>query len=793
MTARRGAAAALGWALVLAAGLLAQSAAPAEPPPGAAWFVRSLVSPADRQEAGSDILDQPVLPGSIIKAVTLAAALESQVIEPGTTRLCRRVVTIDGRRFVCSHPDLKRPLTPAEALAHSCNDFFVSLAPRLPRGILNQTRQALGLPPVSADTPLAPALVGLAGPRVTPRALLDVVARLAGADPDRPVRLRAETRRVILEGLRGAATYGTASALAAAGVPALAKTGTAPMPGGGFMGLAVALAPPDHPTRGVVVVAPGAAGLDAAAMAADLLRRPAPAAPPPPRTPAAPPAPAAARVAPAPAAAPVARTVEGDPGVAALTAASRGVTIRLGLVAERGRTRVQSIALEDYVARVLAGEGEPRAGDAAQQALAVVIRTFALANQHRHRGEGFDLCDTTHCQVVRPSTPASRRAALATAGQVLLANGQPAFVFYSAWCGGHTEIASAVWPGADDYGQARSIADPYCAREPGWTSEVRARDVERALRLAGSRGDRLRGLRIVARDASGRVARLRADGFSPAEVGGHEFRMALGRVAGWQSLKSTAFDLQRTGAGYRFRGVGFGHGVGLCVVGAGNRADDGQSAAEILRFYFPQLAVGDAAGARAAAAPAPAAPTPAATPPAPRTAAAPILLSLPAGESSERAVVLDLLTRARAGIAALAGVTPPAEVRVTVHPSVESFGRETGQPWWVAGATVGASIDLLPVTMLRRQGQLERTIRHEMAHVLVDGALTGRPVWVREGAAFYFADPDGGGDLPSRVDRPTDEELLRPVSAGAQREAYGRAEACFRREIAAGKRWNEIR
>ncbi len=92
-----------------------------------------------------------------------------------------------------------------------------------------------------------------------------------------------------------------------------------------------------------------------------------------------------------------------------------------------------------------------KAGDAAQQALAITARTFALANRNRHRREGFDLCDTTHCQVTRPATATTRRAAESTSGAVLLHQGQPAFVFYSAWCGGRTELASQVWPGAIDY------------------------------------------------------------------------------------------------------------------------------------------------------------------------------------------------------------------------------------------------------------------------------------------------------------------------------------------------------
>jgi hypothetical protein len=132
-------------------------------------------------------------------------------------------------------------------------------------------------------------------------------------------------------------------------------------------------------------------------------------------------------------------------------------------------------------------------------------------------------------------------------------------------------------------------------------------------------------------------------------------------------------------------------------------------------------------------------------------------------------------------------------LRVTVHPSVESFGRATGQPWWVSGATEGSTIDLLPLTMLRQQGQLERTIRHEVAHALLDGALSKRPMWVREGAAGYFASPPASRPAGSRVSCPNDAELLRPISAGTQREAYARAEACFARAMADGKRWDQIR
>ena len=260
--------------------------------------------------------------------------------------------------------------------------------------------------------------------------------------------------------------------------------------------------------------------------------------------------------------------------------------------------------------------------------------------------------------------------------------------------------------------------------------------------------------------------------------------MAVGRVAGWQSIKSTAFDVDRTGSGYRFKGRGFGHGVGLCVVGAGRRASQGATAEEILKFYFPGLTIGSVGSPstdrrrRAALA------RRRGNGATPRLAAGGRRAGA-AGRRRERAAGAAVARCAAAATRSRksTGITAPARLRITVHPSVESFGRATGQPWWVSGATDGAAIDLLPITILRQQGQLDRTIRHEVTHALLDATLAKRPMWVREGAAAYFAAPAKARDRRSRtrVDCPSDAELLRPVSAGAQREAYARAEACFAR------------
>jgi hypothetical protein len=175
-----------------------------------------------------------------------------------------------------------------------------------------------------------------------------------------------------------------------------------------------------------------------------------------------------------------------------------------------------------------------------------------------------------------------------------------------------------------------------------------------------------------------------------------------------------------------------------------------------------------------------------------------VQLALPAGEEDARVALLALVRRARDDAAAATGQKAPPILRLTVHPTVESFGRATGQPWWVSGATSGVDIALLPVTILQQRGQLERAVRHEVAHALIDATLADRSTWVREGAAIYFA---GAADKPNtathaasaRITCPTDAELLRPVSAGAQRDAYARAEACFARQISSGKKWTDVR
>jgi hypothetical protein len=162
---------------------------------------------------------------------------------------------------------------------------------------------------------------------------------------------------------------------------------------------------------------------------------------------------------------------------------SPDLQLRVGVARPGGGYTQTTIALETYVARVLAGEAARDSQPAALEALAIAVRTFTLANRGRHRADGFDLCDETHCQVMRAATEATTRAAVATAGLALLSGGVPASIYYSASCGGRTEVPSAVWPGAKDPPYMPSQPDDACGGTPVWAVELTAADLLRALRV----------------------------------------------------------------------------------------------------------------------------------------------------------------------------------------------------------------------------------------------------------------------------------------------------------------------
>lgn len=250
------------------------------------------------------------------------------------------------------------------------------------------------------------------------------------------------------------------------------------------------------------------------------------------------------------------------------------------------------VRMDDYLKAVLPVEIPSRFHPDALKAQAVAARSFTFRRLNRHRDNGYDLCDSEHCQLyggVRAEHPATSQAVEATVGEVLWYNGRVFEALYCGNCGGHTAPNEQVGVGTVALEPLRGVLDwdeqagrYYCdiAPNPRWRLTLSPDELQRAFPDAG----RPRALRVVERAISGHVARLALEGDrATVEIRGALFRQRLGMTR----VKSLLFTIEPDGNGWRIAGRGVGHGVGLCQWGAQGRALAGQDYRAILQAYYP--------------------------------------------------------------------------------------------------------------------------------------------------------------------------------------------------------------
>jgi stage II sporulation protein D len=260
---------------------------------------------------------------------------------------------------------------------------------------------------------------------------------------------------------------------------------------------------------------------------------------------------------------------------------------------------------ESAVASVVAAEIAGRREREAIKALAIVVRSFVMSHLGRHRAEGFDFCDTTHCQLYRGEadlsvevlTPVVAAAVVSTEGEILSFQGHAIEGHYTAACGGLSATPELVWGGKVQSGYPfRRIACEWCraSRYCNWQRTARVQPVLDALAPAAP-GQRLsQSAEVVAEtERPGDLVRginIRDRGRS-VELSTDEFRRRLGQRLGWNTVLSPTFSIERRGNIFIFRGRGFGSQVGLCVAGAFVQAVAGRSSRDILSFYYPQAEI----------------------------------------------------------------------------------------------------------------------------------------------------------------------------------------------------------
>jgi SpoIID/LytB domain protein len=284
---------------------------------------------------------------------------------------------------------------------------------------------------------------------------------------------------------------------------------------------------------------------------------------------------------------------------------------------------VQSTSLGNYLEGVVPSEIFPEAPAAALAAQAIVARTYALRFfRHPDSDRPYLICASTDCQVYRGVTykrDGPSTAVRATADLVLReSSGGFAETFYHSICGGHSEPRQAIWgnsnrgyligvsdelpgrtfaPLGSDAAVAAYLDAPatsYCGTS-SFTKADRWRwsaDLDRpaldALAEKVGLAPPLHDVIVRKRGVSGRALEVELRNGAVSKVIDNELRIRQT----FGGLLSSLFVVEATKDGdtlqaLHIRGAGYGHGVGLCQVGAVGRAEAGQTFEEILRAYYP--------------------------------------------------------------------------------------------------------------------------------------------------------------------------------------------------------------
>ena len=269
---------------------------------------------------------------------------------------------------------------------------------------------------------------------------------------------------------------------------------------------------------------------------------------------------------------------------------------------------VNSCEVEEYLRGVVPLEigKRSRAEIEALKAQAVTARTYAYRRIEEHTAEPFDVFRTTADQVYGGAdveTSESDLAVRATRDLVLVWHDSLAEVYYHSTCGGRTANIEDVWGKAHrDYLCSVSDIGPdgiaYCSasRFFTWEESWKAAELSKIVRTAGKQvapGERFSGtleaIRVGDRFSCGRVKECTLVGSGgKIECGGDKLRFLLRpRNAAGAILRSANFTITKNGPHtFVLQGKGYGHGIGMCQMGAIGRARAGQSFEQILAAYF---------------------------------------------------------------------------------------------------------------------------------------------------------------------------------------------------------------
>ena len=307
----------------------------------------------------------------------------------------------------------------------------------------------------------------------------------------------------------------------------------------------------------------------------------------------------------------------------------------LRLVVESDKiVAINELPVEQYLASVISSEMKATAGLELLKAHAVISRSWLLAQMKRREEAGerkdgffsfikkddelirwydredhtiFDVCADDHCQryqgITKQTSKNVEQALKATRGQILCYGDEICDARFSKCCGGQTEEFQYCWEDTPKP-YLVSVEDPFCNTSDKavlsqvlndydqetndfyrWTVEYTVDELSQLIneKLKDDFGT-ITDLIPLERGKSGRIWKLKIVGTKKTFTIGKE--LEIRRALSETHLYSSAFDVEKTKKGFRLHGKGWGHGVGLCQIGAAVMGKQGYKYDEILLHYY---------------------------------------------------------------------------------------------------------------------------------------------------------------------------------------------------------------
>lgn len=312
---------------------------------------------------------------------------------------------------------------------------------------------------------------------------------------------------------------------------------------------------------------------------------------------------------------------------------------------------INYLELNSYLYGVLPKEMPPSFHIEALKAQAIAARSYTLANM-KHKKEGYDLCDTTHCQVyggLDGESASTNQAVDETSGLIISHNDKIIDALYHSNSGGYTASSEEVWGGSLPY--LLSVKDEFSNDSPNsnWSVTMTPNEINGKLKNKGINIGELLDLEILEISPSQRVVKLKVIGSLGEEI---LIKDNIRQVLGATEIKSTSFTIKKEGTvenknsiyaidgksrnlkaididksyiidsdlnkvslgglrkkavitkdniiemnnestsnvnSFTFEGKGYGHGVGMSQWGAQKMAKTGYSCEDILKHYYSNV------------------------------------------------------------------------------------------------------------------------------------------------------------------------------------------------------------